>query len=160
MTDIRQIRLDEAPSLRVPAQGYSVQSGSLLGDLRQQVFGFQGLMNLVFYDTENTLVARCVHALSGNEDRLVLDPPIPQESPMEQAFKREKAGFEQQLPALLARYDGQYVAVHNGRVVAADRDRIRLVRRFFGEYGDVPVFIGYVSRRRRRSRVVTPLRRR
>ncbi len=105
------------------------------------------------------VVARGLQGLSGDPGRLVLDPPATQESPMEQAFKREKAAFEQQLPNLLTRHDGQYVALTGGRVVDSDPDMHTLVQRFFARYGESSVFIGYVSRRSRPVRIATPFTR-
>lgn len=133
MFDVRQLPLEDAPGpVRMPE--------------RQEGPG-------------RDVMARLVQALSADSSSLVFAPPAARESPMERAYKQEKAAFERLHPALRREYEGQYVAVHNGRVVDADPDRLTLVRRFFDRHGDVSVFIGYVGRRQRPSRAVTPFRR-
>jgi len=62
-------------------------------------------------------------------------------------FSDERAAFLSLLPALRARYPGQYVAVSNGDVVIHGISRRDVTRRFFaGRKG--PVYIGPVNPRR------------
>ena len=60
-------------------------------------------------------------------------------------FQREKAAFEQQLPALKRQYQGKYVAVHNGKVEENASSEMEVVQRFFKRFGDTHVYIGYVG---------------
>ena len=70
-------------------------------------------------------------------------PPI---EPKEvQDFETEYEAFRKLLPTLMTTYEGQYVAIHHGAVVDADRSRSTLVHRFFERFGDVSVYIGYVG---------------
>lgn len=61
-------------------------------------------------------------------------------------FAMEKAAFLAMLPALQQQqYAGRHVAVHGGQVVDADANYADLVRRFFDQFGDQSVYIGYVG---------------
>jgi hypothetical protein len=88
----------------------------------------------------------------------------PENSPLSKRdveYLREKYAFVSLLPGLVAKNFKQYVAVHDGQVVDADRSRRDLVRRFFQRYGnDAPVYIGYVGQPSPGARVPTPFFRR
>ena len=47
---------------------------------------------------------------------------------------------------LLRRYEGQYVAIRQGRVVAHGPDDEELARRMFADWGDQPFYIARVER--------------
>jgi len=57
----------------------------------------------------------------------------------EQAFRRQRA-------KLLDRYEGQFVAFYQGRIVGHDRDDEELARRLFADLGDRPFYIAKVER--------------
>ncbi len=57
-----------------------------------------------------------------------------------------EAAFRQQLPRLRRRYDGQYVALSQGRVVAHGPDDEELAQRLFVKLGDRPFYIARVER--------------
>jgi hypothetical protein len=59
--------------------------------------------------------------------------------------EREYHAFLRLLPDLLCTHRGQYVAVHEGKVVDADRDDIALVRRVHDRIGYVPIHVGLVT---------------
>jgi len=69
---------------------------------------------------------------------------------------RERIEFFRQLPKLGEVHVGQYVAMHDGEVVDADRSRRALVRRFFDRFGDASVYIGFVGGQPPPARVPTP----
>ena len=70
-------------------------------------------------------------------------------------FEREKVAFQRRLPQL-AKYRGQFVAIHNGELVDTDPSRNALVRRFFERYGDrASVYVGFVGGRPA-ARIPTP----
>ncbi len=71
-------------------------------------------------------------------------------------FHREKAAFEEQLPLLKERFEGQYVAIHDGNVEEADTSEAEVVRRFFERFGDTHVYIGYVGDTQPATYQVTP----
>lgn len=65
-------------------------------------------------------------------------------------FRREKIraeteAFEQQREDLLAKYPGQYVAVHNGQVIDHDHDLRTLHLRVFDQLGHLPVLLKQVT---------------
>ena len=63
----------------------------------------------------------------------------------ETEFQRERSAFRLLLPRL-AQYRGQFVAIHEGQVVASDASRNALVRRFFEKYGEsASVYIGFIG---------------
>ena len=60
-------------------------------------------------------------------------------------LQSEMEAFHAQLPALLARYTGEYVAVHEGRVVDHDIDLRTLHSRIYARMGAVPVLLQKVT---------------
>ena len=64
----------------------------------------------------------------------------------ETPLAREQRAFQQQLPQLLRRYAGQYVAFQGGRVVASDRDDEALAARMFARVGDALFYIARVEK--------------
>ena len=71
-------------------------------------------------------------------------PVLP--SQPESKWHREYRAFLRLLPELLASaYRGKYVAVHEGQVVAAGEDRVRVALDAFASHGYVPIHVGLVS---------------
>jgi len=65
-------------------------------------------------------------------------------------FRREKIraeteAFEAQRETLLARYHGEYVAIHEARVIDHDSDLRTLHLRVFARLGHVPVLLKHVG---------------
>lgn len=58
--------------------------------------------------------------------------------------EREYAAFLRLLPQLLATHKGQYVAVHEGRVIDFDADDIALIQRVHARIGYLPIHVGQV----------------
>jgi hypothetical protein len=52
---------------------------------------------------------------------------------------KEQIAFEQMRPGLLKKYRGQYVAIHNGEVVAHASDLTALTQKVFVRYGHTPM---------------------
>lgn len=59
--------------------------------------------------------------------------------------KHERAAFEAMKPALLKKYRGQYVAVHNGEVVESAPDLRTLRSKVFARFGYTPMLHKLVS---------------
>ncbi len=100
---------------------------------------------------------------SGLKDRglwgtVILTFPAPQVDDSEVMFRLEEAAFVSMLPALRAKYDGRFVAVHNGVVVDSDVSRVELIRRFFNEFGDTHVYIGFVGPQEPVSYQISPFK--
>ena len=78
------------------------------------------------------------------------------------AFEQEVAAFEAMKPALLRQYYGQYVAIHQGNVVASGDDKLEVSRQVRAQYGAVTYYVELVvedTPRRARipsTRVVRP----
>ncbi len=64
----------------------------------------------------------------------------------EQLLAEEEEAFRRQLARLLRTFQGQYVAVHRGRVVGHSADDEELARRMYAKLGDDPFYIGKVER--------------
>ena len=60
-------------------------------------------------------------------------------------WSREFEAFQQLLPQLLKPHRGEYVVIHEGRVVDSGQDDLALARRFFAENGNVPIHVGLVT---------------
>lgn len=58
---------------------------------------------------------------------------------------REFAAFQRLLPQFLETHRGQYVVIHEGRVVDSGPDDLALALRFFAERGNVPIHVGLVT---------------
>ena len=69
----------------------------------------------------------------------------PAERPRFVAWEAERRAFEGMQPAELTRYQGKWVAVHRGRIVAADADHERLFRRTWRKLKGAQFFIARVG---------------
>jgi len=65
-------------------------------------------------------------------------PPLPK-------GEREYRAFLRLLPGLLPTHAGQYVAIHEEKVVDAGPDDLELVRRVHERIGYVPIHVGLVA---------------
>ncbi len=60
-------------------------------------------------------------------------------------WERERAAFFRLLPSLLRSHAGEYVAVHDGRVVGSGPDQVEVALRAYEAHGYVPIFVGLVT---------------
>lgn len=81
--------------------------------------------------TAEALTAR---ALSDYPDRLAWEK-----------LEAEMAAFQAQLPAPLAAYPDQYVAIHEGRVIDHGADLRALHSRVYARMGSIPVLLPKVT---------------
>src|SRR6185369_791179 len=58
---------------------------------------------------------------------------------------REHQVFLRMLPELLKSHCGQYVAIHEEKLVDSDCDDIALVQRVHAKFGYVPIHVGLVA---------------
>ena len=56
-------------------------------------------------------------------------------------IEQEIASFERMQTELSRRYGDQYVAIHQGEVVAHGANRLALVDQVYAQFGEVPCFI-------------------
>jgi hypothetical protein len=63
----------------------------------------------------------------------------------EDALAANEQAFQRQRAELLRRYEGEYVALRAGRVVAHGPDDEELARRLFADSGDQPFYIAKVE---------------
>lgn len=66
-----------------------------------------------------------------------------------EAFEGERQAFERLKPELLRTHQGQWVAVYQGEVVEADRDRSQVLDSVYDRFGYVPVYVQLVEERPR-----------
>jgi hypothetical protein len=87
-------------------------------------------------------------------------PPAPEIRPAgaaRTAWERERQAFLDLLPFLTETHLGQYVAVHEGRIVASGGNRIRVAFDSYDQVGYVPLYVGLVGEGpRRRVRLPSP----
>ena len=60
-------------------------------------------------------------------------------------FERERAAFHRLLPQLLTTHRGQYVAIHDERVVASGEDQMEVAVRVLKQVGSVPIYVHRVA---------------
>jgi hypothetical protein len=66
------------------------------------------------------------------------------EASLDDKWRREQRAFRQLLPELLRTHPGQFVAIHEGRVVESGDDKIDVARRAYARFGYIPIFISRV----------------
>ncbi|MGH7773157.1 MAG: DUF5678 domain-containing protein [Candidatus Binatia bacterium] len=64
---------------------------------------------------------------------------------MEEPFAAEERMFHQKRAHLRRRYEGQFVAMYQGRVAGHGPNDEELAQRIFKKLGDVPFYIGKVE---------------
>jgi hypothetical protein len=67
--------------------------------------------------------------------------------PQRERMLEEQAAYERQRDAILAQYDGQYVAVYGGEVIDHDADEMALVRRIQARYPHEIVHLRLATRK-------------
>jgi hypothetical protein len=60
-------------------------------------------------------------------------------------WAKEYETFRQLLPSLLTTHRGEYVAIHNGQVVASGDDQVEVALRAYDKVGYVPLHVGLVT---------------
>jgi hypothetical protein len=74
-------------------------------------------------------------------------------APPQDKWRREQRAFRQLLPELLKTHSGQYVAIHEGRVVESGSDKLNLAGRAYARFGYVPIYVSLVT-----AELLPPLR--
>jgi hypothetical protein len=63
----------------------------------------------------------------------------------ESDWERERRAFRELLPELRAKYDGQFVAIKDGKVVASGSDRVTVALEAYARVGYGPLYLGHVT---------------
>jgi hypothetical protein len=72
-------------------------------------------------------------------------------------WEREQRAFWELRPSLLQTHAEKFVAIHEGKVVDSDDDRIPLALRVYARFGYVPIYVAHVSQPvRSNARVPSP----
>jgi hypothetical protein len=61
------------------------------------------------------------------------------------SWEEQRRAFFRLLPALLATHRGQYVAVHEGCVIADGPDQVEVAKQAYTRVGYAPVYVGLVT---------------
>jgi len=75
-------------------------------------------------------------------------PPAPmldRRSSGESKWAQEQEAFLRLRPLLLRTHRGQFVAIHEGRLVDSGEDEIALGLRVYAKFGYVPIYVGQVT---------------
>jgi hypothetical protein len=64
--------------------------------------------------------------------------------PLVDKWKREQGAFRRLLPELLLSHPGEFVAIHEGRMVESGADKIEVAQRAYARFGYIPIFISRV----------------
>ncbi|HEY2156277.1 MAG TPA: DUF5678 domain-containing protein [Isosphaeraceae bacterium] len=72
-------------------------------------------------------------------------PDLSLGEPQDDAWRRDQRAFADMLPSLLATHRGQYVAVHDGKVVASGPALVEVALEAYGRVGYVPVYVDLVT---------------
>ena len=84
-------------------------------------------------------------------------PDLTLSSRPETAYERERRAFWELLPSLLETHRDQYVAIHDGKVVASGTDRVAVALEAYSRVGYVPLYLGHVTDEPPRpARIPTP----
>ena len=84
--------------------------------------------------------------MSDQLDATRLTPPAFQWPPAPQTkWEHEYRAFRRLLPQLLLTERGQFVAVHEERVIDRDRDELALITRVLARIGNVDIHVGLVT---------------
>ena len=90
----------------------------------------------------------------------VIEYPAPDldfSSRPETLYERERRAFCELLPELLQTHFGQYVVIHDGKVVASGSDRVAVALEAYSRVGYVPLYLGHVTDEPPRpARIPTP----
>src|SRR5262245_38631514 len=70
-------------------------------------------------------------------------PSLP--DPASDKWRREQRAFHRLLPGLLGSHRGQFVAVHEGRIVASGPDKLAVAAQAYAQVGYVPIFVSLVT---------------
>ena len=70
---------------------------------------------------------------------------IPHAPEADDKFSREQRAFYRLLGSLLESHKGQYVAIHEGRVVASGSDLVEVALRAYAEHGRQPIYVDLVA---------------
>ncbi len=84
-------------------------------------------------------------------DSTTIDVSVPPALPTKAA--RETLAFHRLLPQLLSQYAGQYVAIHDEKVIDHDPSDIDLIQRVHAKIGYVPIHVGHVALDQPQSRL-------
>ena len=78
----------------------------------------------------------------------VIEYPAPDLSVVnrpEPAWKRERRALRELLPELRAKYDGQFVAIKHGKVVASGSEEVTVALEAYARAGNAPPYLGQIS---------------
>src|SRR5438105_178567 len=80
-----------------------------------------------------------------SEAKIFPTPVLDMPKPPDDKWQREKLAFYQMRDQLLTTHRGKFVAIHEGKLVDSDTDKIALGLRVYQNYGYVPIFVTLVT---------------
>ena|SRR5438093_2011238 len=80
-----------------------------------------------------------------SETAVLTAPEISWPTPSPDKWDEEHQAFVAQRGDLLRRFPGEYVAIHDGRVVGHGPDKIAVALQAYREHGRVAIYVGLLS---------------
>jgi hypothetical protein len=90
------------------------------------------------------LIVRLVEEYLAQEVAQASVATWPGQAEQHEKIARDQQAYEAQHAALFAQYKGQYIAMHQGKVIDHDLDRVALSRRIDKRYGQIAILITQV----------------
>ncbi len=75
----------------------------------------------------------------------VMDPPDLKPLPPTTKFERERRAFARLKPELLDQYRGQYVAIHEEKVVGRGDDHLAVTMEAYRKFGYVAIYVDLIT---------------
>ncbi len=72
-------------------------------------------------------------------------PELSLEEATHAVWEEERRAFLRLLPTLLATHRGQYVAMHQGCVIAQGPEQVDVAKQAYARVGYVPIYVGLVT---------------
>jgi hypothetical protein len=79
------------------------------------------------------------------QDQLGILPAPALPAPVEDKWRREQRAFHHLLPTLLATHKGDYVAIHEEKVVESGPDKLEVAGKAYARFGYIPIFVSLVT---------------
>jgi hypothetical protein len=78
-------------------------------------------------------------------DTEIIPAPQLEHRPAPSKFERERRAFFKRLSESPKEHEGEYVAIHDGKLVGPGADHAEVALKAYADFGYVPIFVGKVT---------------